>query len=291
MRQIAAAVFIALFLTAGVASAAQVTIVMNSGERYNGQLFYDRGARVGLDMNGQRRYFQHADIAVIMFVPGTPSGDEISKLTTSDNPPERERHMLVLRDGRAIQGKVYHWETDSVTFDANGGGRDIYPAGQVARVYLSGPPARRLFESAANQNVGGEGPSPGRGWGRGRGPGRGEPQASVRVEANRPWTDTGLVVQPGEPISFNANGTVTFGANMTAGPDGNKDMPPSANYPVRSMSVGALIGRVGNGQPFPIGSARTPIEMPNGGRLFLGVNDDHREDNSDGFDVQIFRRF
>src|SRR5262245_36361187 len=77
MRQIAAAVFVALFLTAGVASAAQVTIVMNSGERHSGQLFYDRGARVGLDMNGQRRYFQHADIAVIMFVPGTPSNDEI----------------------------------------------------------------------------------------------------------------------------------------------------------------------------------------------------------------------
>jgi hypothetical protein len=78
---------------------------------------------------------------------------------------------------------------------------------------------------------------------------------------------------------------------MTAGPDGNKDLPPNASYPVRSMPVGGLIGRVGNGRPFAIGSTRAPIDMPDGGRLFLGVNDDHLEDNSDGFDVQIFRRF
>ena len=34
----------------------------------------------------------------------------------------------------------------------------------------------------------------------------------------------------------------------------------------------------------------TPIEMPGAGRLMLGVNDDDLQDNSDGFDVQIFRR-
>jgi hypothetical protein len=76
---------------------------------------------------------------------------------------------------------------------------------------------------------------------------------------------------------------------MNTGPDGDKNLPARASYPVRDMPVGGLIGRVGNGRPFAIGSTRAPITMPNGGRLFLAVNDDDIRDNSGGFDVQIYR--
>lgn len=282
MRQMVAATLVTLCLAAGsVASAAEVTFVLTNGERHTGQLFYDTGTNVSLINNGQKRAFPVRDIAVMLYAPGDPSRDELNQLPTSGNPPELERHMLVMKDGRILKGKVYHWNADSVQFDTTSG-RGTYPANDIARLYLNGVPARNVFNSILNQGQavatgGASNPS-------------GPSQAKVRVEANRPWTDTGLVVRAGEQVQFNADGTVTFGANMTAGPDGNKDLPPNANYPVRAMSVGGLIGRVGNGRPFPIGSTRQPIEMPNNGRLFLGVNDDQHADNSDGFNVEIFRK-
>ncbi|HKY22639.1 MAG TPA: hypothetical protein VJM31_15610 [Vicinamibacterales bacterium] len=288
MRRVLAATIVMLWATLSLATAAEVTFVTTSGDRHTGQLFYDTGTNIGLIVNGQKRMFPVRDVAVILYAPGDPSRNELGQLPSSDSPPELERHTLVMRDGRILKGKVYHWESDTVAFDTTAG-RATYHANDVARLYLSGPPARRVFQAILDSPQAAA-PERGFGRGRGRGYGRGEPQARVRVEANQPWTDTGLVVQPGERIAFEADGTVTFGLNMTAGADGNKDMPPNANYPVRTMSVGGLIGRVGNGRPFAIGSTRTPIEMPNGGRLFLGVNDDELKDNSDGFNVAIHRR-
>jgi hypothetical protein len=51
--------------------------------------------------------------------------------------------------------------------------------------------------------------------------------------------------------------------------------------------VGALIGRIGNGQAFVIDIAVT-MNMPADGRLFLGVNDDHLGDNSGNLVVKIW---
>jgi hypothetical protein len=260
---------------------------MTNGDRHTGQLFYDTGTNVGVIANGQKRMYPVRDIAVILYTPGDPSRDELMQLPTSGNPPELERHTLVMRNGRILKGKVYHWESDAVIFDTTAG-RATYHANDVARLYLNGPPARNVFNSILNPQNAGNNPPPGHGRGRGRG---GDPQARVRVEANRAWTDTGLVVNAGERLSFNVNGTVAIGtgAGMTAGPDGNKEMPPNVRFPVPNMAVGGLIARIGSGRPFAIGSARS-IEMPDGGRLFLGVNDDHFEDNSDGFDVEVYRR-
>jgi hypothetical protein len=112
----------------------------------------------------------------------------------------------------------------------------------------------------------------------------------VRVEANRRWTDTGLMVQPGERISFNTSGTIEFGRGMNTGPDGDKGLGGRPGYALRDMPVGGLIGRVGNSAPFAIGSTQSPITMPTGGRLFLGVNDDDYSDNNGGYDVNVYRR-
>ena len=292
MRQILAATLVTLCIGAGsVASAAEVTFVMTNGDRHTGQLFYDTGTNVGVVANGQKRMYPVHDIAVILYAAGDPSRDELLQLPTSGNPPELERHTLVMRNGRILKGKVYHWESDTVTFDTTAG-RATYHANDVARLYLNGPPARNVFNSIVNPPAAGNNAPPANhGRGRGRGGWTGDPQARVRVEANRAWTDTGLVVNAGERISFNVDGTVAFGtgAGMTAGPDGNKEMPPNARFAVPNMAVGGLIGRISNGRPFAIGSVRS-LEMPTGGRLFLGVNDDHFEDNSDGFNVEIYRR-
>ncbi len=60
-------------------------------------------------------------------------------------------------------------------------------------------------------------------------------------------------------------------------------------FPVPDMYVGALIGKVGNGRAFPIGSGPQPIVMPDNGELFLGVNDSVYQDNAGGFRVLIQR--
>jgi PA-IL-like protein len=288
-RITAATVGILCFAMVGLA-AADVTFVLNSGERQSGQLVYRSatGNNIGLVQNGIERNFSVSDVAAILYNDGDPGGGELEQLPSSDNPPELERHTLVLRNGRVLHGKVYHWNPDSVIFDTTAG-RGTYNASDVARLFLSGPPARRVFAGGNNQqpvagNMGG-----GRGFGRGR-MNQGQPQTSVRVEANTRWTDTGLMVQSGERIAFSTNGTIEYGRGMSTGPDGDKNIPPRPGYAIRDMPVGGLIGRVGNGAPFAIGSTSTPIPMPVTGRLFLGVNDDGYTDNTGGFDVAIARR-
>jgi hypothetical protein len=181
IQQVTRVVF-AAFLTScvamvGLAAAADVTFVLNSGERQSGTLVYHTGTNIGLIQNGRERTFPVRDVAAILYTAGEPSNEEVSQLPTSDNPPELERHTLVLRSGRVLHGKVYHWETDSVIFDTTAG-RGTYHANDVARLYLSGPPARRVFAGSTGQP-----PVEGnQGRGRGRG-GMGDPQASVRVEA------------------------------------------------------------------------------------------------------------
>jgi hypothetical protein len=51
---------------------------------------------------------------------------------------------------------------------------------------------------------------------------------------------------------------------------------------------GALIGRIGNGRPFGIGT-QTQIEMPESGQLFFGINDSVLTDNDGAFQVEVRR--
>jgi hypothetical protein len=110
-------------------------------------------------------------------------------------------------------------------------------------------------------------------------------RATVTVEATHPWVDSGLTVRKGERLSFEASGTIQWGSkpDQVAGPEGHgaKD---------GKLGVGGLIGRVGfNGKPFPIGSTRTLVTMPQSGKLFLGINDFIFKDNAGSFVVRIFQ--
>jgi hypothetical protein len=107
----------------------------------------------------------------------------------------------------------------------------------------------------------------------------------VTVDAKHPWVDSGLTVRKGERLSFEATGTIHWGAKpgQVAGPEGH-------DAKAGKLGKGGLIGRVGyNGRPFPIGSARTPILMPKSGELFLGINDFIFGDNAGAFAVTIFQ--
>lgn len=113
--------------------------------------------------------------------------------------------------------------------------------------------------------------------------------AGIAVRADVPWTDTGSPVFKGERIKFTPSGQVRWGADadMLCGPDGSQRMKSNTTFPVQNMPVGALVGKVGNGRAFPIGSGPQPLVIPENGELFLGINDSVYQDNAGGFRVQI----
>jgi hypothetical protein len=114
--------------------------------------------------------------------------------------------------------------------------------------------------------------------------------AGISVSGQRTWTPTGITVRKGETIAFNTTGEVQLSADAAdmAAPAGAKNPRYAARAPMPSALAGALIARIGNGQPFGIGNL-TSVQMPETGVLFLGINDDDVNDNRGEFRVEIVR--
>ena len=64
--------------------------------------------------------------------------------------------------------------------------------------------------------------------------------------------------------------------------------PYNSSRPIPNRAGGALIGRIGNGAPFFIGSGVQSFRAGTSGRLYLGINDDYLPDNSGSFRVIVF---
>ena len=256
------------------------TFVLRSGERVSGELSYKGGTSYTL--NGKD--YPSNDIALIEFVPGTPSAAELQQIPAVDNnPSEHERHVFVTRSGEVIFGKIYHISADGnvFTYDRREGGRQDISSDQLARVYVNPAGARTVYAAV----LGAPGATP-----------AAVPAAvgtsgtTIRVNANQAWTDTGITVNAGDHVAFQASGEITYGrsAGQTATPDGGADR--RAQYPVPSVPVGALIGRVGTGAAFGIGTQSQPLPMPAAGRLFLGVNDNELADNGGYYTVIVTKQ-
>jgi hypothetical protein len=113
----------------------------------------------------------------------------------------------------------------------------------------------------------------------------------VRVDAKQAWTNTGITVNAGDRVVFNASGQIAFGqgAGQTSDPNGNA-AERRANYPDPSVPVGALLGKVGNSAPFAIGMQTQPLGMPASGQLMLGINDNELGDNSGFYTVTVTKQ-
>jgi PA-IL-like protein len=250
------------------------TFVLRSGERVSGELSYKGGTSYTL--NGKD--YPSNDIALIEFVPGAPSAAELNQIPTVDNnPSEHERHVFVTRDGQVIFGKIYHISADgnTFTFDRREGGRQDIAADNLARVYVNPAGARSVYASVLGNATPGAVATSG---------------TTITVPANRAWTDTGITVNQGDKVVFQASGEITYGRSpgQTATPDGGADRRP--NYPLPSVPVGALLGRVGNSAPFGIGTQTQPLPMPASGRLMLGVNDNELADNGGSYTVVVSKQ-
>jgi hypothetical protein len=187
--------------------------------------------------------------------------------------------VLVLRDGRRVEGMLVGLRGDSIQFEHRGDGR--------ARQYDRSEIRSIQFENAD------EGWRPTDDPSRvdrltGTRPRAGLRERSVAVMARTQWTDTGVDVRPGQSVFFTANGEVRWGPGRRDGAAGERNSPFNQNRPMPDRAAASLIGRIGvNGDPFFIGNTTEAIRVRSGGRLFLGINDDVLDDNSGSLRVVI----
>jgi hypothetical protein len=128
---------------------------------------------------------------------------------------------------------------------------------------------------------------------------------TIVVPGNAAWTDTEIEVIQGQEVDFAAEGTLSLqkgNPQADCGPDGY-DLR-TLQQPLTDRNLGALIGKVVIGitvikdaktgqektdeaaEFFYVG-ARSRVEMPAKGRLFLGINELVIGDNAGEFTVTV----
>jgi hypothetical protein len=119
----------------------------------------------------------------------------------------------------------------------------------------------------------------------------------IDVDAAKQWIDTKIDLRAGEKLRLTAGGTITYPADKkhpdgrTFGPDGLERSFGDLihEYAVSNAGHGSLIGRLGDddlAQPFAVG-ASSDYEAPVAGRLFLGINQSHRDAESAKGNFQV----
>lgn len=267
----------AITLAVGAVMSAQapVTMTLRSGETVAVTLVDLGGRGFEVRVNGAERLIPRDQVALVDFGPVVPVKQAwFAEMTATTN-------LVVFKNGDTL---LAEWADVGGTsplvlrFNTGSGEREI-SANDVARIYLVAP-------------AGGSGGRSG-----GAAPARGgmQPDGSVAVLGAEAWTNTGLTVRTGEYLRFAVSGEIRFGtgASDNATADGNTAGTVSGGLfrrvPVPSLPVGGLIGKVGNGAAFSIGTAPLPIRMPANGQLMLGINDLTFNDNSGWFRVVITR--
>ena len=278
-RLIATATLVTCTSIYALAATERATFILTTGERKSGPVVFHGDAHenlingylnLGVD-GGKDLTFPADQVAVIDFVGGRPAMTELAQLGSSQ--------MLVMRDGATQPGRFINLiGGDTLLWETQSGQRQQFAIHNVSRVYLNPQSARTAFRYNGLTAVAGT-------------VGTLTPAATVRVDARQAWTDTGITVNQGDRVVFQASGQVQFGrgATQTATPDGNP-AERRATYPDPTVPVGALVGRVGNGAPFAIGMQTQPLVMPASGRLMLGINDNELGDNSGFFSVVVTKQ-
>jgi len=114
----------------------------------------------------------------------------------------------------------------------------------------------------------------------------------IQVSGNQAWVDTGIDVNPGDLLRYEASGTLKFAdAQQAATPEGLargwKDL--IRILPLNDAGRGAVIGRIGSGsaaRAFLIGARRESRALV-AGRLFVGINQAAGSSAEGAFQVRI----
>jgi hypothetical protein len=287
LRRFAVAAALIASAAIAVSAATNATFIMTNGQRVSGQLVFHGGQgnnmidnQLNLGNDGKEQSYQMDQVAVIDITGGNPSQDELNNALS-------HTQALAMRDGSVQGGQFVNIRNGStLVWRSDAGQEQQYGLDQVARVYLNTQSARQLFNfnpsSTANASptVGTSGAT--------AAVARAQRSGSAYVvQANQPWSDTGIQVNAGDQVTFHVSGQIaTMQGQPAVGPEGRTG-ETSDKYPMPTMQAGALIGRVGTGAPFSIGTQQTPIQMQSGGTLQLGINDDFFGDNTGRFSVTI----
>lgn len=262
------ALAVAAIAYVGVAQAQEnATLTLRNGERVSGQLIDMGGVGFTIRVNNDERRIPTNDVAVIDFTGGTMTDADWARVGSG-------QQVTWLRNGQTITGQLYDIGGTSplkITLKTESGDREL-SSSEIGRIVLARTDAAASVNTAATTGTTSTG------------------GAGIAVNAKQQWTPTGLVVRRGEVLTFNTTGEIqlsTAGDDIAA-PAGAKSGRFTAGAPMPSALAGALIGRIGNGQAFGIGNLTT-VAMPAAGQLFLGINDDHLDDNSGEFRVEITR--
>ena len=256
--------------TASVAAAAPVTLILKSGDRVRGDLVDMNGGGFVLQVRGAEQQFPRGDVAVIAFGNAETPAPEAGKIQDG-------RALVVLNGGDTFYGSLADIGGTNplrLSFRTPDGDREVN-SDQVARIYFSR--WQGMPDAGGASQLPAEAPSLDQGG------------AGITVPANPCWTNTRRSVRQGQRVTFNGTGEIQLSADAKdiAGVAGSRTGRTSPNAPIPGALAGALIGRVGNSRPFGIGDQTFALPMPASGTLFLGINDDHCEDNRGQFKVQI----
>lgn len=282
-----------LALGVSLTAAERATFILTDGERVSGEVVFHTEARTNIRAdknefnvkvaNGTEMPIPFDHVVFIDFVGGQPRSEELSALPA-------DGHLLTLRNGETKTGRLVDMIAGTTVRWSSDGRESDLPITQVRRIYLKPDRVRELFNvPATGQQAEAATPStpstPSRG-------GRGGTQAvaTTTVRGATDWVDTGVNVRRGLTLKFESTGTVYYARDNSASSTPAGKGAPGSQFPVSSLPVGALIGKIGaNGTPFAIGANTDAITMNGNGRLFLGVNDTEFDDNSGSYSVRITR--
>lgn len=279
-QHLAGAAAVVLALAVPMLAQETATIVKRDGSRASGKFealnrtnnsFY---LRVSL---GDQRIIPVGETLVI---DAEGNGDNLPE--TELGPARGGDHVLVLKTGDLIRGRLLNIEGGEgsgqdaeprmVTFKPNDAGERRVRFAEVRRIYLGNYPAATSAAAA---------------------PAASDPElapGAVRVPANVRWVAANVTVRRTDRVAFTTTGEIQLSTDpedkaISAG--SLKGRKPGAGAPEPTLLAGALLGRVGGGEPFPIGNQTDPLPMPGDGPLMLGVNDDEVGDNQGAFAVTL----
>lgn len=253
----------------------KATVLLRNGERVSGTLedVENGTVYVRVSLHDQRKLPVN-EVALIDLVGGATGLPE-----TELSVARGSGHLALLRGGDSIQGtfvdiqggETAEKDPHALIFRTSSGEERRVSLDNVSRIYFGNfPTATTAADNAPSGAL---------------------PSGAVRVPGNSTWVATPLTVRKGDTVTFNVTGQIQLSDNASdvAHAAGSLQQRRAAGAPLPQNFAGALIAKVGNSAPFPIGDNTAPVTMPADGQLYLGINDDEVGDNRGEFIVQLSR--
>jgi Ca2+-binding EF-hand superfamily protein len=111
---------------------------------------------------------------------------------------------------------------------------------------------------------------------------------TIVVDGRQPWTNTGIYVNAGDVVTYQAHGDIQMSTNIEdrATPAGSLSGRNARNSPRPDQKAGGLLLRVGGSSVAFLGENGS-FTSQNNGEVVLGINDDHFPDNSGEYRVTL----